>query len=150
MENNSNKPDISFGGNERNDRTPIRRSAQNASGRRPARPAPGRPLSGQPVGWQGASAKAGEPSPEAIERINRHKAMIDQAIDDMDKPAPPKSKEEVYAGAAKAARQAASKQEQRPLAAIAEPSETFDDGIPEGRSVSRRPDPSRKNRKRAI
>lgn len=115
MENENIKPDISFG--DGGNKTPVNNAPQQTAVKRPVRPAgqqaPKRPVRPAPAA---ANNKAPVPNAEAQERINQHKAMLDKALDDMSKPEPPKSKEEVSAGAARAARQAAARQPQRPVA----------------------------------
>ncbi len=108
MENKNTKPDISFGAKSGDQAAPVKRERPAA----PKRPAPA----------GGAPARAAKPSPQVSEearaRISEHQAMLDKALNEMDKPEPKPvhSKEEVSAGAARAARQAAAKQSQRSVA----------------------------------
>ena len=112
MENKNTKPEISFGA-----------AGGNNAGQRAKRPVRNvkRPA---PPPHQGGTVKNVRPgvkvSPEARARISEHQAMLDKALDEMDAPAAAHvhSREEVSAGAARAARQAAAKQSQSAPVAV--------------------------------
>lgn len=137
MENNQNRPDIAFGENPGKKAAPAKRKPVAAGAKRPA---PRQQADKRPV------KRSPEVSEQARARISEHQAMLDKALDEMDKPEPKVShtKEEVSAGAAKAARQAAAKQRSFP---VSDKPVISSERASAEREAARRPRPASKNGK---